>query len=87
MSSIRFPEEPLPPEYFTADRSSLLLWLGVVTTVIELAVFVARIVSRRLSRAKRGWDDVFAIPSMVACIALNIMAMGKSAILFWFGLD
>lgn len=56
------------------NRSTLLTAVSSVFTGAAVLSFIVRIISRRVARAKIGWDDYLSFGSAIALIGVNIPA-------------
>lgn len=77
MATITFPKGPLPADYFAANRSDILLGVGVTFITLEVITFGLRVVSRKIKGTKFGWDDAMMIPALLCNLALCALCLRK----------
>lgn len=61
MPTLKSPEPPLPDDYYTADRSDVILGVGITFVVLEVISFGLRLIARKIIGTKQTWDDVLVI--------------------------
>lgn len=67
MEELALPD-PLPPNYFTEDRSHVLLAVASTFLALIIIAFVLRMVSRRIQKVRFGWDDGLVIAALLGNI-------------------
>jgi hypothetical protein len=78
MSTITFPTGPLPAEYFTVDRSAILMGITITFVVIEVVGFVFRVIARKVKGTPWGLDDAFMVSGLLCNLGVCTICFCKS---------
>lgn len=66
-----------PPGYLEADNSKQLYVATTICLTLCTLLLCLRLWARSLTRAERGWDDFFLIPSYVLFVGVCILMYGR----------
>ena len=71
------PLSSLPDTYLYEYRGANLLCVAIVFIPIEILFVSLRYYSRYLIKTPTGIDDILALPSLIACLNVNVLAISK----------
>lgn len=66
-----------PPGYVEESAGGSTIGVAIAFIILEIAFFTLRLISRRLHQAKLGLDDILTVPSLIFCLAMCVLAIGK----------
>jgi len=66
-----------PPGYVDENVGPHVVGVAVAFIVLEIFLVAMRFTSRYLNKIPIGLDDIFIIPSLVFCLGICALAIGK----------
>jgi hypothetical protein len=75
--TVSFPKGPVSESYMKADRSNILLGVGIAFIILEVIAFGLRVVARRIKGVCFGWDDAFIVSGLIFNLTLCALCMGE----------
>lgn len=66
-----------PPGFVNENAGGSTIGVAIAFIVLEVAFFTLRFTSRRLHKAKLGLDDILTVPSLIFCLGMCVLAIGK----------